>query len=80
MKEADEKKDKITNIVPSLTDWLTKTKDEIEAAFAAWTNQVSPNEPAFGFRNKKDLTFEDKARLLNQHESLIQRCQKEEPE
>ena len=79
MTEADEKKRQMATAAPLLTDWLKKTRDEIETAFTAWTNQVSPSE-AFGFRNRKDLTLEDKARLLNQHESLIRRCQQEEPE
>ncbi len=79
MTEADEKKRQMAVSTSNFTDWLKKTKDEVEAAFIAWTNQVSPSE-AFGFRNRKDLTLEDKARLLNQHESLIRRCQKEKPE
>lgn len=76
MKEADEKKLRIVNSAPSIPNWLERSKDEIESAFIAWMSHVAPTE-ALGFRNKTDLTIEDKARLLNQHESLIKRTEKE---
>jgi len=78
MKVADEKKRSITDAQRTWESWLGKGERAIADAWAAFLATASPNK-ALAFRNKTDLTTEDKARILDDYERLRLRQLNNEP-
>lgn len=69
MKTADEKKKALQTAESGLESWLERGEQVIRAAFADLIRTAIPQQ-TIAFRNKSDLTFEDMARILNDHERL----------
>jgi hypothetical protein len=63
MKVADQKKQQIQSSQSAVVSWLNKTEQEIRAAYAQLTTSVA-------FRNKRELSVEDMAELLDAQERL----------
>ncbi len=64
-KEAAETKDIFQRAKSGLKSWTSATKEEIEKAFETLTHDAKPNPPSVAFRNRTDLSLQDKARLLD---------------
>jgi hypothetical protein len=69
MKIADDKRRQIVSKESSLESWVNKGEEVIRAAWEEFLASTSPQR-ALAFRNKKDLTIEDIARILDDHERL----------
>jgi hypothetical protein len=76
MKVADEKRNSVANAESQISNWLGKSAESIRAAFENLVQTVSPT-PAhtLAFRNRKDLTTDDMASILNDYERLKLRGQ-----
>jgi hypothetical protein len=68
-KVASEKSAKFVAREARLTSWVGKNKEEIMAAFREMTNRMS-SEHTLAFRNKKELSVDDMARILDDYERL----------
>src|SRR5260370_10899024 len=71
MKIADEKKQWLAGSKSDFGSWLSKGEVAIRSAWAELLRAGS--ECAVAFRNKKDLTIEDMAKILDDHERLRSR-------
>jgi hypothetical protein len=69
MKTADEKKQALQSSASRVESWLEKGDQAIRAAFAELIRTTMPQQ-TIAFRNKTDLTTEDMARILDDHEQL----------
>jgi hypothetical protein len=69
MKEATEKSDRFSGLESRFTSWVGKSKEEIMAAYQNIVSTMSPQH-TLAFRNKKDLSVEDMARILDDYERL----------
>lgn len=78
MKVADEKKRRMVATESSFESWVGKGDQAIMAAWAEFLRSVAPQR-AVAFRNKTDLTVEDMARILDDHERLRLRQDGQEP-
>lgn len=74
--QAAEKKSAFEQAKQAVKSWVTASEEEIERAFGAWISGGSSASVAF--RNKTDLSSQDKARLLDSFH--IVRSQKSNPE
>jgi hypothetical protein len=70
MKTAEQNKTFLNSATSCITSWLDRSEEEIRAAFSALGGSGGP---AVAFRNQGDLTVEDMARILQQHEELKKR-------
>ena len=71
MKVADEKTNSIKGAEAQTTNWLNKSAEAIRAAFEDLKRSVNPtSEFTLAFRNKKELTTDDMASILNDYELL----------
>jgi len=76
MKVADEKRSSIEGAELQITNWLGKSAEAIREAFENLKHTVNPtSEYTLAFRNKKDLTTDDMANILNDYERLRLRGQ-----
>jgi hypothetical protein len=64
-KDGAAKKSAFQQVKASLATWTSATAAEIEKAYADLLNQADANVPSFAFRNKTNLSVQDKARLLD---------------
>ena len=69
MKVADEKEKCINDSESGIESWLGKKDGLIKAAFEKLVRTTLPQH-ALAFRNKTDLTIDDMARILDDHERL----------
>jgi hypothetical protein len=69
MKVADAKETAFKGGESRIESWLGKPEVLIKAAFESWIRTAMPQE-ALAFRNKTDLTVDDMARILDDHERL----------
>jgi len=67
MKVADKKRDEMQSAQRTLKTWVGRKTEDIVAAFEAL---ASRRQESFAFRNKADLSVEDKARILDDFERL----------
>jgi len=72
MKTADEKRKALQTSSIRVENWLEKGELAIRAAFAELLRTAMPQQ-TIAFRNKTDLTTEDMAHILDDHERLRQR-------
>ena len=78
MKVADEKKRRIESAETTSESWLGKGERAVAEAWAAFL-ATTTSKQALAFRNKTDLTIEDKARILDDYERLRLRQLSNEP-
>ncbi len=64
-KDAAAKKSAFQQVKDSLATWTSATTAEIEKAYADLLNQTDANVLSVAFRNKTNLSVQDKARLLD---------------
>lgn len=69
MKIAEMKKDSVTSCESKFESWIGKGEDAIRHAFQA-LSIGSTSQSTLAFRNKKALTLEDMARILDDYERL----------
>lgn len=69
MKVAIEKSERFSAVESRVASWVGKGKDEIVAAYQKVISTLSPQQ-ALAFRNKKELSVEDMARILDDYERL----------
>jgi hypothetical protein len=69
MKVAAEKTMRFSALETGLTSWVGKSKEEIVAAYQKVISTMSAQH-ALAFRNKKDLSVDDMARILDDFERL----------
>jgi hypothetical protein len=72
MKVADEKRESLRVAETPKTSWISKKPEEIVAAFNAFIT-AAEGKAAFAFRNKRELSVEDMAQILESNEKLKQR-------
>jgi hypothetical protein len=72
MKVADEKRESLRVAEAPKTSWISKKPEEIVAAFNAFIS-AAEGKAAFAFRNKRELSVEDMAQILESNEKLKQR-------
>lgn len=78
MKVADDKKRRLEATETALESWLGKGERVIAEAWATFLATAAPQQ-MLAFRNKTDLTLEDKARILDDYERLRLRQTNKEP-
>jgi hypothetical protein len=64
-KEAAANKTAFLKVKEGFVSWASATADEIEKAYQEVLSKSAPNSPSFAFRNKTNLSSQDKARLLD---------------
>jgi hypothetical protein len=64
-KDAVAKKSAFQKAKASFASWTSATVEEIEKAYADLLSHADTNVPSFAFRNKTNLSIQDKARLLD---------------
>lgn len=69
MKVAAEKSERFSGLESRFETWVNKSKEEIMSAYQKVISTLSPQQ-ALAFRNKKDLSVEDMARILDDYERL----------
>jgi hypothetical protein len=69
MKEATEKSERFSAVESRIASWVGKSKGEIAVAYQKVISTLSPQQ-ALAFRNKKELSVEDMARILDDYERL----------
>lgn len=69
MKTADEKRNVLLAKDIHTESWLEKCEAAIRSAFAELVRTAMPQQ-TIAFRNKTDLSIEDMARILDDHERL----------
>ena len=69
MKVAAERSERFSALESRFASWVGKSKEEIMAAYQKVVNTMSPQH-TLAFRNKKDLSLEDMARILDDYERL----------
>jgi hypothetical protein len=69
MKTADDKRRQIVSKEVAFESWVGKGEEAIRAAWERFLATASPQR-ALAFRNKKDLTIDDIARILDDHERI----------
>jgi hypothetical protein len=69
MKVAAERSERFSAAESRFASWVGKSKEEIMAAFQKVVNTMSPQH-TLAFRNKKDLSVDDMARILDDYERL----------
>ena len=78
MKVADEKEKALVGAESRIESWVGKREDLIKAAFESLIRTAMPKQ-ALAFRNKTDLTVDDMARILDDHERLKLRADSQKP-
>jgi hypothetical protein len=68
-KVASEKTAKFAALEARLTSWVGRSKGEIVAAYQKVISTMSPQH-TLAFRNKKELSVDDMARILDDYERL----------
>jgi len=81
MKVAEEKAARFSALENRFVSWVGKSKEEIVAAYQKVVNTMSPQH-TLAFRNKKYLSVEEMARILDDYERLrtVERDQNPPPE
>jgi hypothetical protein len=69
MKVADEKRESLRVAETPGERWISRKADEIRAAFALFLKS-STSETALAFRNRKELSLEDMAEILDANDRL----------
>lgn len=69
MKVATEKSKRLSGLESCFASWVGKSKEEIMTAYQNVVNTISPQH-TLAFRNKKNLSAEDMARILDDYERL----------
>lgn len=64
-KEAAANKTAFQKVKEEFVSWASASVADIERAYQEVLSQSSPNSPSFAFRNKTNLSSQDKARLLD---------------
>src|ERR1051325_7729319 len=75
---ADEKKRRMNTTESRFESWVGKGEEAIKVAWAGFLRTAAPQH-TLAFRNKTDLTVEDMARILDDHERLRWRLRSQEP-
>jgi hypothetical protein len=78
MKTADEKRKALQSASTRMESWLGKSELAIRAAFEELIRTAMPQQ-TIAFRNRTDLTTEDMARILDDHERLKMRATDQHP-
>jgi len=78
MKIADEKRQALTAEASGFDSWLGKGREVILTAFQNFLNTALPKQ-TIAFRNKTDLTVDDMARILDDHERLCKIAGEQKP-
>jgi hypothetical protein len=68
-KIATEKAERFSGSESRFASWVGRGKEEIMVAFQKAISKLSPQQ-ALAFRNKKELSVEDMARILDDYERL----------
>ena len=69
MTSAKEKSERFSGLESRFASWVGKSREEIAAAYQKVINTMSPQH-TLAFRNKKDLSVDDMARILDDYERL----------
>ena len=75
--DAAEKKSAFEKVKERIVSWAGAPVTEIEEAFQKLINSAKPDSPSFAFRNRTNLSSQDKARLLDSLHFLRQSSQQE---
>lgn len=78
MKVADEKEQNLRGREAGFETWVGKQEEVIKAAFERLISNNMPQR-AVAFRNKTDLSIDDMARILDDHERLKLRSERQKP-
>ena len=78
MKTADEKRKALQSASTRMESWLGKSELAIRAAFEELVRAAMPQQ-TIAFRNRTDLTTEDMACILDDHERLKMRATDQHP-
>lgn len=77
MKVADDKAASLRVAESPARSWTSAKTEEIVAAFKAYINSAKP-ETALAFRNKRELSVDDMAQILDANERLKQRSEEQD--
>lgn len=69
---AVKKRSELVEATQRLVSWLTRSDDEVETAFAKLQGGTYGSIPKIAFRNLSKLTIEEKARILDEADSLTE--------